>query len=97
MDRRQVCLVTVDVEVSMVIIRPDTTVRLPDRDLPMECALQTASRKTLPNLKEALVALTLGLNPLRTLVFVAGITDELILGLNIHAHGASVDLRHHVL
>jgi hypothetical protein len=31
-------------------------------------------------------------------VFVASITEEFILGLDVmHAHDASVDLRHHVL
>jgi hypothetical protein len=90
--------VTIDTGVSMTIARPDVTAELPKRDPPMQCALQMASEETLPILKEALVKLTLGQCPLTTWVFVANITDEFVLGLDVmHAHDPSVDLRCHVL
>lgn len=81
----------------MTITRPDIAARLPKRDLPTKCALQMASWEALPILKEPLVTLTLGQNPLRTWMFVFIVTDEFIQGLDMHAHGASVDLSHHVL
>jgi hypothetical protein len=37
----------------------------------------------LPISKEALVTLNLGQHALKTLVFIAGITDEFIMGLNV--------------
>jgi hypothetical protein len=90
-------LVTVDTGASVTIIRPDIAVRLLKKDLPTKCALQMASWEALPILKEALVTVTLGQNPLSSWVFAFNVTDEFIQGLDIHAHGASVDLRHHVL
>jgi hypothetical protein len=49
--------------------------------------------ESLPVLKEVLLTLTLGRYPLRMWVFVADITDDLILGLNILcAYDASVDI-----
>jgi hypothetical protein len=66
---------------------------LPEREPSTKCALQTASGETLPILKEAFVTLTLGRLPLEIWVFVADLTDELILGLDIlRAYDASVDL-----
>jgi hypothetical protein len=60
--------------------------------------LQTASVETIPVLKEALVELTLGLRTLRIWVFVAEITDEFILGLDVlRAYNASVDVGRHLL
>jgi hypothetical protein len=49
-------------------------------------------------MKEASANLTLGRRPLLTWVFVANITDEFILGLDVlQSHDASTDLRRHVL
>jgi hypothetical protein len=82
---------------SVTINRPDIAARLPKRDPPMKCALQMASWEGLPILKEALVTLTVGQNPLSTWMFGVSVTDEFIQGLDIHTHSASLDLRHHVL
>jgi hypothetical protein len=91
------CPVISDTGASMMVTRPDIT-GLPERDLLTKCALQTAPGETLPILKEVLVTLTLGRHPLITSVFIANITDEFILGLNVmHAHNASMNLRHHVV
>jgi hypothetical protein len=43
-------------------------------------------------LKESIVELNLGRNPIHILVFIAEITDELILGLILHAYDAFMDL-----
>jgi hypothetical protein len=52
----------------------------------------------LPNLKEVFLTLTQGQHPLKICVFIASITNEFILELDIlHAHNASVDLRHQML
>jgi hypothetical protein len=60
--------------------------------------LWTVSAEALSILKEVFVTLTLGRHPLKIWVFVADITNELILGLDIlRAYGASVDLRHQTL
>jgi hypothetical protein len=51
-----------------------------------------------PILKEAFVTLTLGRRPLEIWVFIADITDELILGLDIlRTYNASMDLGHQIL
>jgi hypothetical protein len=60
--------------------------------------LQTASGETILVLKQALVQLTLGRRSLKFWVFVAGVTDEFILGLDVlRAYVASVDLGRHLL
>jgi hypothetical protein len=49
---------------------------------------------SLPNLKEVCLTLTLGWHPLKTWVFVADITKEFILGLDIPcAYDALVDTK----
>jgi hypothetical protein len=54
--------------------------------------LQTAAGEALPILKENFLTLTLGRRPRKIRVFVADITNELILGLDIlRACDASVD------
>jgi hypothetical protein len=66
---------------------PDHSVR------PADCI-----RRDLHILKEAVANPTLGRRPLTTWVFVASITDEFILGLDVlRAHDASLGLRRHVL
>jgi hypothetical protein len=82
----------------VTVVRPDIAAGLPEREPSTKCALQTASGETLPILKEAFVTLTLGRRPLEVRVFVAAITDELILGLDIlRAYDASVDLGRQML
>jgi hypothetical protein len=52
----------------------------------------------LPILKKALVKLTLGLKPISMWVFVAEITEEIMLRLDIlYTYDASVDLERHML
>jgi hypothetical protein len=53
---------------------------------------------SLPILKAVFLTLTLGWRPLKIWVFVANITNEFILGLDIlHAYDASVSLGHQTL
>jgi hypothetical protein len=60
--------------------------------------LETASGEALPILKEALVELTPGRNPIHTWVLVAEIKHELILGLDIlRIYNAFVDFGRHLL
>jgi hypothetical protein len=60
--------------------------------------LQTASGEKIPVVKEARVELTIGRRTLRSWVFVADITDDFILGLDIlRACDASVDMGRRVL
>jgi hypothetical protein len=55
--------------------------------------LQVGSGRTKPVVKEALVELTLGQRVLKIWVFVAGVRDEFIMGLDIlRAYDASVDV-----
>jgi hypothetical protein len=69
----------------------------PERKPSKAYALQTASGKTIPVLKEALVELSLGRGALKIWVFVAEVTEELILGLDVQrAYDASVDLGRHL-
>jgi len=70
----------------------------PERKPSRAYVLQMASGETIPVLKEALVELTLGQRALRIWVFVAEVTDEFILGLDVlWAYDASVDLGRHLL
>jgi hypothetical protein len=74
--------VTIDTRVSVTIARPDIIAGLTERDPPTWYALQTASEKTFPILKEAFIKLSLGQCPLATWMFIANITEDFILGLN---------------
>jgi hypothetical protein len=70
----------------------------PERKPSRAYILQTASGETIPVLKEALVELTLGRRAMRIWMFVAEVTDEFILGLDVlRAYDASVDLGSHFL
>jgi hypothetical protein len=51
----------VDIGASVIFARQDTSIGLPLRDLITPFILQMASREVLPNQREALVKLTLGL------------------------------------
>jgi hypothetical protein len=90
--------VTIDTGASVTIARPDIVSGRPERKPSRAYVLQTASGETLPLLRETLVELTLGQRALRIWVFVAEVTDEFILGLDVlRAYDASVDLGRHLL
>jgi predicted aspartyl protease len=90
--------VTIDTGASATVARPDIVAGLPERDLSWPYVLQTASGEMIPFVKEALVELTIGRRTLRSWVFVADITDDLILGLDIlRAYDASVDIGRRML
>jgi hypothetical protein len=92
------CIVTVDTGASVSITRPDMAAGLPERDVTRKTYVRSISGQTLPIFKEALVKLTMGKCLLTAWVFVADITEEFTLGLDImYAHNAVVDLRRHVL
>ena len=83
---------TIDTGTSVTIARPNIVTGKPKRRPGRTYVLQTASGENLPVLKEALVKLTLGRRALRIWVFVAEVTDEFILGLDVlRAYNASVD------
>jgi hypothetical protein len=90
--------VTIYTGTSVTIARPDIVAGQPERKPSRPYVLQTASGETIPLLKEALVELTLGRRALRIWVFVAEVTDEFILGLDVlRAYDAFVDLGRHLL
>jgi hypothetical protein len=92
------CRVTVDAGASVTIARPDIAAGWPERQPHPGFTLQTVSGESLPILKEVLLTLTLERRPLKMWVFVANITDELILGLDIlRAYDASVGIGHQTL
>jgi hypothetical protein len=83
----------VDTGAYVTVVRPDIATGWPERQLSQRFKLKTVSGETLPILKEVFLILTLGCRPLKIWVFVANITNELILGLDIlHTYDASVDL-----
>jgi hypothetical protein len=87
------CPVTVDTGAYVIVVRPDITAGWPERQLNQHFKLQMVSGEALPVLKEVFLTLTLGRCPLKIWVFVANITNEFILGLDIlHAYDASVDI-----
>jgi predicted aspartyl protease/flagellar motility protein MotE (MotC chaperone) len=90
--------VTIDTGASATVARPDIVAELPEKELSRPYVLQTASGRTMPVVKEARVELTMGRRTLRSWEFVADITDEFILGLDILlAYDASVDIGRRVL
>jgi hypothetical protein len=92
------CPVTIDTAASATVARPDIVAGLPEMELSRPYVLQTASGETLPVVKEAHVELTIGRRTLRRWVFVADITDDFILRLDIlRAYDASVDIGRRVL
>jgi hypothetical protein len=92
------CLVTVDTGVYVTVAKPDITAGWPERQPNQRFLLQTVSGEALPILKEVFLTLNLGRRPLKIWVFVAGITNELILKINIlRTYDASVDLGHQTL
>jgi hypothetical protein len=87
------CRVTVDTGAYVTVARPDIAAGWSEREPNPGFMLQTVSGESLPILKEVLLTLTLGHGPLKMWLFIANITDEFILGLDIlHAYDASVDI-----
>jgi hypothetical protein len=87
------CLVTVHTRAYVTVARPDIAARWPKRQPNPSFTLQTVSQVALPILKEVFLTLNLGRRPLKIWVSVAGITNELTLGLDILcAYDVSVDI-----
>jgi hypothetical protein len=87
------CLVTVDTGAYITVVRPDLAAGWTERQLNLRFKLQTVSGEALPVLREVFLSLTLGRRQLKIWVFVANITKEFILGLDIlRAYDASVDI-----
>jgi hypothetical protein len=55
--------VIIDTGVSLVIARPETTARLPDRDLTRPYILQLASGQTFPHLEGSVSRVDMGMAP----------------------------------
>jgi hypothetical protein len=76
-----------------MIVRLDITAGLAERNLTTPCILLMVLGETLHIVKEMLLELTLGWQPLTTRVLVVKITDEFILRPDVlWVHDASVDL-----
>jgi hypothetical protein len=92
------CIVTIDTGAAVSIARPDMAAGLPEREVTRKTYVRSVSGQIVPILKEALLKLILGKCLLTAWVFVANITEEFTLGLDImYPHNAVVDLRRHVL
>jgi hypothetical protein len=90
--------VTLDTKAYVTGARPNITAGWSKRQLNRHFKLQKASTEALPILKEVFLTLTLEQRPLKIWVFIANITDEFILGLDILcAYDASVDQGHQTL
>jgi hypothetical protein len=77
----------------VTVAMPDVTNGGPERQPNQPFTLQMVSGETLPILKEIFLALMLGRQALKIWVFVADITNVLILRLDIpRAYDASVDI-----
>jgi hypothetical protein len=77
----------------VTVARPDIVTGWPERQLNQSHRLQTAFGEVLPALKVVYVTLTLRRRPLKIWVFVANITNEFILGLDIlRVYDATVDI-----
>jgi hypothetical protein len=76
----------------VIATRPDIIAGWPERQPNKRYSVQTISGKVLPILEEVFLTLTLGRRPFKIRVFVANITNEFILELDIlRAYDASVD------
>jgi hypothetical protein len=83
----------VDTGAFVTVVRPDIAAGWPERQPNQRFKLQTVSGEALPVLKEVFLTLSLGRRPLKIWVFVANITNDFILGLDIlRAYDASVDI-----
>jgi hypothetical protein len=86
-------MVTIDTGANVTVARPDIAAGWPERQTKKSYTLQTVSGEALDVIKEVCLTLTLGRRPLKIWVFVADITNEFILGLDIlRAYDASVDI-----
>ena len=89
---------TIDTGVSVTFARPNIVAGQPEWKPSRTYVLQTASGETILVLKEAFVEVTLGRRALRIWVFVAEVTDEFILGLDVLlAYDASMDIGRYFL
>jgi hypothetical protein len=85
--------VTVDTVAHVSVAKPDISAGWLKRQPNQRFSLQTVSREALPILKGVFLTVTLGRDPLTILVFAAGVTNELIMRLDIlRTYNASVDL-----
>jgi hypothetical protein len=90
--------VIIDTGATVSIARPDIVAGLPVRETRRSYFLKMASGQTIPIDKEALVDLTLGRCALNIWVFIADITDDFILGMDVlRAYDALVDVKHDAL
>jgi hypothetical protein len=82
----------------VTVARPDIVVGLQGRRPRRECGQQLGSGRTITVVREALRELTMGQSTLNIWVFVADITDELLLGLDIlRAYHVTVGVGRHGL
>jgi hypothetical protein len=90
--------VTINTGACVTISRPNIATGWPERKPDLCYRLKMASGESLLRLKEALVKLTLGQSPMSISVFVAEITDDFILTLDVlHTYDAFMDLGSHTL
>jgi hypothetical protein len=80
------CLVTIDTGAYATAARPDTAVGWPEKQPDQRHTLHTLSGEPIPILKEVFLTLDLVHRPLKMLVFVATITNNFFLGLDIQRH-----------
>jgi hypothetical protein len=88
------CRVTIDAGAFVTVARPDMVVGMPERRPGGQCVLQVGSGRMIPALRE----LTLGQRTLNIWIFVADVTEEFILELDIaRNYHATVDVGRHGL
>jgi hypothetical protein len=73
----------VNIGAYVTVPRPDIAAGWPERQPNKLFTLQTVPGEALPVWKEDFLTLTLGQRPLKILVFVADINNELVVGLDI--------------
>ncbi|KAJ4443007.1 hypothetical protein ANN_04656 [Periplaneta americana] len=96
--RGRPCRVLVDTGAMLTIARPDVVRGLPGRTPLRQYELRTASGESLPIQREVFLDLTLGKRKLEMWVFVANITEDVVLGLDaMWLLDATVDVQHRIL
>ncbi|XP_069674352.1 membrane-associated guanylate kinase, WW and PDZ domain-containing protein 1-like [Periplaneta americana] len=96
--RGRPCRVLVDTGAMLTIARPDVVRGLPGRAPLRQYELRTASGESLPIQREVFLDLTLGKRKLEMWVFVANITEDVVLGLDaMQLLDATVDVRRRIL
>jgi hypothetical protein len=84
--------------VTIPVARPDVVEGWPERQPNQKFTLQTVSGEAFHILKEVFLTLTVGRRPLKICFFVANVTNNLILGLDIlRPYDASVDIGREML